>query len=140
MQDVQAAAEEQRRELRAEEQVTREIIKIKCQRVETRERSVVDWPEIRRMMKRANLQIQRHNLQMLTRSCQRVRIQTKRCAFRERLLTLDVLPHERGPSMESCIIHTVRGVVIVYAEEVVPAITRRGQPRTESSPRTEYQR
>ena len=86
---------------------------------------------------RANQLSQWRNPQTQTRSLLRVQLQTKKYVFREHLLILGALPHVKGPSMESCITHTVRGVVIVYAEEVVPAITRSGQLKTENSPKAE---
>ena len=136
---MQAAAEERKLELRAERQVTKEIIQIVGRKVETRDRSVVEWPEIKKVTMRVNQLSQWRNLQMQTRRL-RVLLRTKKCVFREHLLILGAPPHESGMSTGSCIIHTVLGVVIVCAEEVVPAITRSGQLKTESSPKAGCQR
>ena len=86
---------------------------------------------------RVNQLSQWHNLLTQTRNLLRVQRQTKKYVFREHLQILGALPHVNGLSTESCITHTVRGVVIVYAEEAVPAITRSGQLKTVSSQKAE---
>ena len=139
MQDVQTAAEAQALELRAKEQVTKTIVQIVGQEVETQDRSVVEWLPIKKEMMRVNQLSQWRNLQMQTRRL-RVLLRTKKCVFREHLPILGAPPHARGMSTGSCIIHTVLGVVIVCAEEVVPATTRSGQLKTESFPRAGFQR
>ena len=86
---------------------------------------------------RVNQLSQWHSLQTQTRNLLKVQRQMRKYVFREHLQILGAPPHAKGLSTESCITHTVRGVVIVYAEEVVPAITRSGQLKTENSPKAE---